>query len=116
MMHAQPCGAAVCPQRPRSLKHPLLPIVLKPKQGWFAIDLLATFPADYVVRAVQGTWVCSLRGSCLWSATAIADGVSAISLLRVVRIFRWARWAGRLVAASVSAQRWLAHAWLRTPT
>ncbi|GBG00035.1 voltage-gated ion channel [Raphidocelis subcapitata] len=56
-------------------------------KGWFTIDLLATFPVDYIVRAVEGTWLCSLRGNCLWAATA-NGGVSAIRLLRVVRVFR----------------------------
>ncbi|KIZ07885.1 Potassium channel AKT1 [Monoraphidium neglectum] len=63
-------------------------IAVRYLKGWFAIDLLATFPVDYIVRAVEGTWMCSLRGSCLWSATAVPDGISAIRLLRVVRIFR----------------------------
>ena len=58
-------------------------------QGWFAIDLLATFPVDYIVRAVEGTWMCSLHGNCQWSVTPTIGGVSAIRLLRVVRIFRW---------------------------
>lgn len=58
-------------------------------QGWFIIDLLATFPADYIVRAVEGTWMCSLRGTCSWTATASAgSGVSAIRMIRVVRVFR----------------------------
>jgi hypothetical protein len=42
---------------------------------------------DYIVRAVEGTWLCSLRGSCLWAATA-ESGISAIRLLRIVRVFR----------------------------
>ena len=51
--------------------------------------MLATFPADYIVRAVEGTWMCSLRGNCLWVANATADtGVSAIRMIRVVRVFR----------------------------
>lgn len=57
-------------------------------KGWFAVDLLATFPVDYVVRAVEGTWMCSLHGNCSWSAASISGGVSPISMLRVVRIFR----------------------------
>ncbi|KAF8058454.1 esf2 [Scenedesmus sp. PABB004] len=84
--------------------------------GWFAIDLLATLPVDYVVRAVevtprraagvpprgavgarsrarpraraaQGTWACSLRGDCSWSV--VGDGsVSVVGLLRLLRFFR----------------------------
>jgi hypothetical protein len=60
-------------------------------QGWFAIDVLATLPVDYIVRAVEGTWICSLRGNCLWSATATGGSVSAISMFRVLRVFRCAR-------------------------
>lgn len=61
-------------------------------QGWFVIDLLATFPVDYIVRAVEGTWLCSLKGNCSWAvaaATSDGGGVSAIRMLRVVRVFRW---------------------------
>ena len=57
-------------------------------KGWFAIDLLATFPVDYIVRMVEGTWICSLRGDCLWSAAATRGGFDAIRMLRVVRVFR----------------------------
>lgn len=58
-------------------------------QGWFIIDLLATFPVDYIVRAVEGTWICSLRGTCSWTASASAgSGISAIRMLRIVRVFR----------------------------
>ena len=67
-------------------------ISLRYLKGWFAIDLLATFPVDYIVRMAEGTWICSLRGNCLWSAAAASSGgVDAIRMLRVLRVFRSAR-------------------------
>jgi hypothetical protein len=85
----------ITPSSARSLAQPLIPTTAdphhlgSPAQGWFAVDLLATFPVDYIVRAVEGTWVCSLRGDCLWAATASGGaGVSAIRILRVLRVFR----------------------------
>lgn len=59
-------------------------------KGWFAVDLLATFPVDYIVRMVEGTWICSLRGDCSWTvaSTSGGGGVDAIRMLRVVRVFR----------------------------
>ncbi|WIA17586.1 hypothetical protein OEZ85_014411 [Tetradesmus obliquus] len=56
-------------------------------KGWFAIDVLATFPVDYIVRGVEGTWMCSLRGDCSWSII-VGGGVSLISMLRLLRFFR----------------------------
>ncbi|KAF6262699.1 hypothetical protein COO60DRAFT_586187 [Scenedesmus sp. NREL 46B-D3] len=56
-------------------------------KGWFAIDVLATFPVDYIVRGVEGTWMCSLRGDCSWSII-YSSGVSLISMLRLLRFFR----------------------------
>eukprot|EP00879_Flechtneria_rotunda_P016405 GHRR01017164.1.p1 GENE.GHRR01017164.1~~GHRR01017164.1.p1 ORF type:complete len:375 (+),score=78.11 GHRR01017164.1:1529-2653(+) len=62
-------------------------IAQKYLKGWFAIDLLATFPSDYIVRAVEGTYMCSLRGDCSW--TVINDShVSLVGVLRLLRFFR----------------------------
>ncbi|KAL6756171.1 hypothetical protein V8C86DRAFT_2654456 [Haematococcus lacustris] len=54
---------------------------------WFWIDLLATFPSDYVVKGLEGTWGCAFRNTCdevIKNNTA----VSVIVLLRTTRIFR----------------------------
>ena len=56
-------------------------------RGWFVIDLLATFPSDYIVKAAQGTWTCSFTSSCYYVTPTTSD-VAAIAILRFMRIFR----------------------------
>ncbi|KXZ52320.1 hypothetical protein GPECTOR_10g952 [Gonium pectorale] len=54
---------------------------------WFIIDLLATFPSDYVVRGIEGTWTCSVMGSC--DLVIRNDSVASIVvMLRLLRVFR----------------------------
>jgi hypothetical protein len=36
--------------------------------GWFAVDLLATFPVDYIVRAVEVRVVCAVTSAAGLSA------------------------------------------------
>ncbi|MEW5314441.1 MAG: hypothetical protein WDW38_005941 [Sanguina aurantia] len=54
---------------------------------WFAVDVLATFPSDYIVRGVKGTWGCSMKGDCS-DVVSNDSNVSLIVLLRALRIFR----------------------------
>eukprot|EP00197_Chlamydomonas_leiostraca_P011145 CAMPEP_0202859122 /NCGR_PEP_ID=MMETSP1391-20130828/1378_1 /ASSEMBLY_ACC=CAM_ASM_000867 /TAXON_ID=1034604 /ORGANISM="Chlamydomonas leiostraca, Strain SAG 11-49" /LENGTH=803 /DNA_ID=CAMNT_0049538131 /DNA_START=139 /DNA_END=2550 /DNA_ORIENTATION=+ len=55
--------------------------------SWFWIDLLATFPSDYIVKALEGTWGCSFSNTC---GTIVPNdtAVSIIVLMRTMRIFR----------------------------
>ncbi|GFR43465.1 hypothetical protein Agub_g4548 [Astrephomene gubernaculifera] len=54
---------------------------------WFVIDLLATFPSDYVVRGMQGTWACSAMGNCDM-VVQTGSAASVVLLLRMLRFFR----------------------------
>ncbi|KAG2501915.1 hypothetical protein HYH03_000413 [Edaphochlamys debaryana] len=54
---------------------------------WFIIDLLATFPSDYVVRFVEGTWTCSIRGGCDL-VVRNDSAASIVVMLRMLRVFR----------------------------
>jgi CRP-like cAMP-binding protein len=56
-------------------------------RGWFVIDLLASFPSDYIVKAVQGTWTCSFTSTCYYVTPSQSD-VSGIAVLRFMRLFR----------------------------
>eukprot|EP00798_Chlamydomonas_sp_ICE-L_P012569 gene12569-15792_t len=55
--------------------------------GWFWVDLLATFPSDFIIKALEGTFVCSVFDSCYYVVPQdINFGI--IVLLRCMRFFR----------------------------
>ncbi|KAG2445187.1 hypothetical protein HYH02_008655 [Chlamydomonas schloesseri] len=62
-------------------------IALRYLRTWFVVDLLATFPSDYVIRGIEGTWGCSVSGNCDLVITN-DSAASLIVMLRLLRIFR----------------------------
>ncbi|GLC41041.1 hypothetical protein PLESTB_000949600 [Pleodorina starrii] len=62
-------------------------IALRYLKTWFVIDLLATFPSDYVVRGIEGTWSCSVMDNC---ELVVANDSTAklVVMLRLLRVFR----------------------------
>ncbi|PNW82219.1 hypothetical protein CHLRE_06g278111v5 [Chlamydomonas reinhardtii] len=62
-------------------------IALRYLRTWFVVDLLATFPSDYVIRGIEGTWGCSISGNCDLIITN-DSAASLIVMLRLLRIFR----------------------------
>ncbi|KAG2439520.1 hypothetical protein HXX76_004873 [Chlamydomonas incerta] len=62
-------------------------IALRYLRTWFVVDLLATFPSDYVIRGIEGTWGCSISGNCDLVITN-DSAASLIVMLRLLRIFR----------------------------
>ncbi|GIL77636.1 hypothetical protein Vretimale_6799 [Volvox reticuliferus] len=62
-------------------------IALRYLRTWFVIDLLATFPSDYVVRGIEGTWTCSVLNNC----DLVVHNDSAASLVVMLRLLRFFR-------------------------
>ncbi|GLI62967.1 hypothetical protein VaNZ11_005824 [Volvox africanus] len=62
-------------------------IALRYLRTWFVIDLLATFPSDYVVRGIEGTWTCSILNNC----DLVVPNDSAASLVVMLRLLRFFR-------------------------
>ncbi|EFJ52746.1 hypothetical protein VOLCADRAFT_86033 [Volvox carteri f. nagariensis] len=69
-------------------------IAVRYLKTWFVIDLLATFPSDYVVRGIEldprvrhGTWTCSIMNNC----DLVVPSDSAASLVVMLRLLRFFR-------------------------